>query len=238
LFKRFFGRRHTADNCQLPKHIAIIMDGNGRWARRRGLPRKAGHAVGSENFRTIATFCRDIGIEYLTVYALSTENRLLRPEDEVTQIFDLLRRYLNESLQTMERDRVRFKFLGDLAPLPEDIRALIGQIEEGSKRFTGCQVNLCVNYGARDEILRAVMGLPRETVTEADLQAALDTSGIPDPDLCIRTGGECRLSNFLLWQLAYAELFFTKTLWPDFSKRELTGIFKAFSEKNRRYGGL
>jgi undecaprenyl diphosphate synthase len=227
--------------ANLPAHIAIIMDGNGRWAARRGLPRKAGHAVGSENFRTIATFCRDIGIRYLTVYALSTENARSRPPGEVEGIYTLLRKYLDESLQKMARDRIRLKFFGDLSPLPPDIRALIDKTEEVSRQYTGFQTNICLHYGGRDEILRAVRSMINakpDTVDEAAFSARLDTAGIPDPDLCIRTGGESRLSNFLLWQLAYAELYYTKTLWPGFSAKELTSVLTDFSRRNRRYGGL
>jgi undecaprenyl diphosphate synthase len=229
----------------LPTHIAVIMDGNGRWARRRGLPRKAGHAAGSENFRSIATFCRDIGIPYLTVYALSTENRASRPAEEVEEVYDLLRRYIGESLETMERDRVKLKFLGSLDSLPEDVRELIARAEEVSARYEGCQCNICVNYGGRDEIVRAACKLMRlssgtitQDVTEDIFSRHLDTAFLPDPDLCIRTGGDSRLSNFLPWQLAYAELVFTKTLWPDFSKKELVSIMRDFSKRNRRYGGL
>lgn len=229
----------------LPRHIAIVMDGNGRWAKRRALPRKAGHAAGAENFRKIATFCREIGVPYLTVYALSTENRRARPPEEVGEIYVLLHKYLTESLETMERDRVRLKFLGDLAPLPEDVRALIAETEEVSKRYEGCQCNICLNYGGRDEILRAARNLMRlssgispDTVDEDVFARHLDTVFIPDPDLCIRTGGEMRLSNFLPWQLAYAELFFTETLWPDFSKNELIAVLNDFSKRNRRYGGV
>lgn len=220
----------------LPAHIAIIMDGNGRWASRRGLPRKAGHAVGSENFRAIATFCRDIGVQYLTVYALSTENAERRPADEVGGIYDLLRKYLAESLEKMARDRIRLKFFGDLSGLPEDIQALTARTEEVSRQYEGFQANICLRYGGRDEILRAARRIGDGG--EAAFGALLDTAGIPDPDLCIRTGGEQRLSNFLLWQLAYAELYFTKTLWPGFSKKELCSILTEYSRRNRRYGGV
>ncbi|MDR0294399.1 MAG: di-trans,poly-cis-decaprenylcistransferase [Oscillospiraceae bacterium] len=229
----------------LPGHIAVIMDGNGRWARRRGLPRKAGHAAGAETFRTIATFCRDIGVRNLTVYALSTENRRLRPGEEVEEIYDLLRRYISESLEKMERDRVRLKFLGDLEPLPGDIREQMERAEKVSARYDGCLCGICVNYGGRDEIVRAARelmhlssGAETGDVTEDTFSRHLDTAFLPDPDLCIRTGGEWRLSNFMPWQLAYAELFFTDTLWPDFSKKELVSILENYSDRNRRYGGL
>jgi undecaprenyl diphosphate synthase len=230
----------------LPEHIAIIMDGNGRWANRRGLPRKAGHAAGAETFRSIATFCRDIGIRYLTVYALSTENRASRPEEEVAEVYDLLRRYINESLETMERDRVKLKFMGGIAELPEDIRELIKKTETLSGKYEGCQCNICVNYGGRDEIVRAARELirlssfteVRDRIDEDDFSRHLDTLFIPDPDLCIRTGGEYRLSNFLPWQLAYSELFFTKTYWPDFSKKELVSLLDEYNKRIRRFGGL
>ena len=221
------------------------MDGNGRWAERRGLPRTAGHAAGSETFRTIATFCRDIGIQYLTVYAFSSENRKSRPPEEVDAVYDLLRRYIKESLETMERDRVKLKFLGDIKALPADIQNLINKAEALSSKYEGCQCNICVNYGGRDEIVRATRDLIRlstfeemKAIVEDDFQRHLDTAFLPDPDLCIRTGDETRLSNFLLWQLAYAELFFTKTLWPDFSVKELAAILRGFSKRIRRYGGL
>lgn len=229
----------------LPAHIAVIMDGNGRWARRRGLPRKAGHAAGAETFRSIATFCRDIGLQHLTVYALSTENKANRPPEEVDDVYDLLRRYINESLETMERDRVKLRFVGNIEQLPGDIQALINKAEEVSSLYEGCQCNICVNYGGRDEIVRATNGLIRlstfeETgdIDEDSFARHLGTAFLPDPDLCIRTGGEMRLSNFLTWQLAYTELFFTKTLWPDFSKKELVSILKDFSGRRRKYGGL
>jgi len=229
----------------LPEHIAIIMDGNGRWARKRGMPRKMGHKAGAETFRTLATFCRDIGIKHLTVYALSTENRTSRPPEEVDEVYDLLRRYINESLETMERDRVRLKFLGHIAALPEDIQALISQAEETSSKYEGCQCNICVNYGGRDEMVRAareLMGLSsgiKLDDVDADVFARhLDTAFLPDPAICIRTGGEKRLSNFLLWQLAYSELVFTDTLWPDFNQKELASILTECSKRKRRFGGL
>lgn len=230
----------------LPAHIAIIMDGNGRWAQRRGLPRQAGHAAGAEVFRSVATFCRDAGIQYLTVYALSTENKAARPPEEVDEIYDLLRRYINESLETMERDRVKLKFMGDIKDLPDDIRGLIKKAEELSGKYDGCQCNICINYGGRDEIVRAARELIRissfgetgDRISEDDFSRHLDTAFLPDPDICIRTGGDFRLSNFLPWQLAYTELFFTKTLWPDFSVKELCSLLRKFTGRIRKYGGL
>ncbi len=225
---------------KLPRHIAIILDGNGRWAKARGLPRSAGHAVGSENFRKIATFCKDIGIEYLTVYAFSTEN-WKRPPEEVETLLKLFRKYLQESIRKMEKNRVRIRFMGDLSPMPDDIKELIARTQELSERYDGVSLQICLNYGSRDEILRACRSLlndPPEQLTEQTFSDRLDSAGIPDPDLCIRPSGECRLSNFLLWQLAYAELFFVDTFWPDFGQKELVKVLWDYAERNRRYGGL
>jgi undecaprenyl diphosphate synthase len=224
----------------LPRHAAIIMDGNGRWAKKRGLPRTAGHAAGAENFRRIATHCKNLGLPYLTVYAFSTEN-WKRPRREVLAIFDLLRRYLRESLEDMERDRVKLRFLGDLSPLPEDIRELIDRTRELSGRYEGLTLSVCLNYGGRDEILRAARRLLAEdpqSLSEERFGDLLDTAGLPDPDMLIRPGGEYRQSNFLLWQAAYAELFFTDTLWPDFTPEELDGLFTAYAKRKRRYGAV
>lgn len=234
-----FRKQKTSPPERLPRHIAIIMDGNGRWAQARGLPRMAGHAAGSENFRKIATFCKNIGLEYLTVYAFSTEN-WSRPAEEVEGIFGLLRRYLDESLEKMERDRVRMRFLGNVNDLPEDIVARIRRAESLSETFEGVLVSVCVNYGGRDEIARAAracqdVGVP---INAESLSSRLDTAGIPDPELCIRPSGEMRLSNFLLWELAYTELFFTPTLWPDFSTDELVRILWEYQGRNRRFGGI
>jgi len=230
-----------------PKHIAIIMDGNGRWAARRGLPRSAGHAAGAETFRRVATYCKDIGIEYLTVYAFSTEN-WRRPPDEVGVIMELLDKYLREALGKMEKDRVKLRFFGDISILSPQLRKLIEETEELSKRFEGVQVNICVNYGARDEILRAagkyaadLAGglLPNDGQTsEESFSNYLYSAGIPDPDLIIRPSGEMRLSNFLLWQAAYSELYFTDVLWPDFNERELDRAIHAYQNRERRYGGV
>ncbi|MCL2081404.1 MAG: polyprenyl diphosphate synthase [Oscillospiraceae bacterium] len=213
------------------------MDGNGRWAEKRGLPRAVGHTRGAEVFRKIATACKDLGVEYLTVYAFSTENNR-RPEDEVSAILGLLRKYLLESIEKMERDGIRLKFLGNLDILPPDYRKLVRETDEISKRVCGMQANVCFNYGGRDELVRAVKRLGGAEPTEQALSDCLDTAGIPDPDLIIRPGGEKRLSNFLLWQAAYAELIFTDTLWPDFTKEELVAAFEVFSARKRRYGGV
>lgn len=236
----------SVDFDRLPRHIAIIMDGNGRWAKAKGLPRTAGHAAGSETFRTIATYCKEIGIEYLTVYAFSTEN-WKRPAEEVSAIMGLLKKYLLEAIEKMERDRVKMRFFGDLSPLPEELRELCRRTEEISTHYDGCQVNICLNYGGRDEILRAatsfaeacVRGEQRpEELTEAVFAQGLWSAGIPDPDLVIRPGGEERVSNFLLWQSAYAEYYFTKVNWPDFTKEELRKALSVYQSRQRRYGGI
>lgn len=230
------------DPANLPCHIAVIMDGNGRWARRRGLPRAAGHKVGAETFRAIATYCKNIGIEYLTVYAFSTEN-WGRPPDEVAAIMELLERYLHEAIAKMERDRVKMKFFGDIGVLPESLRRLIAKTERISARFDGVQVNVCLNYGGRAEILRAAQNYAEEyakgnaaLLTEETFAARLFSAGIPDPDLIIRPSGEWRLSNFLLWQCAYSEFYVTDVLWPDFTTKELDAAIAAFQKRDRRYG--
>ncbi len=234
------------DFARLPAHIAIIMDGNGRWARRRGLPRTAGHAAGAETFRNIATYCKEIGIQYLTVYAFSTEN-WKRPAEEVSAIMGLLRKYLLEAIEKMERDRVKMRFFGDLSPLPDDLRLLCEQTEEISRHYEGVQVNICLNYGGRDEILRAARAFALDCaegkadpnhLTEEGFSRYLFSAGVPDPDLVIRPSGELRLSNFLPWQSAYAEFYFTDVLWPDFSREELLRALAAYQGRQRRFGGV
>jgi len=235
MFSLFKKQKAAWEPDRLPRHIAIIMDGNGRWALRRALPRTAGHAAGAETFRRVAAYCKDIGIEYLTVYAFSTENRQ-RPPEEVSAIMELLEKYLHESIAKMERDRVRMKFLGDLSILSPALLDLIGQTEEISKRFDGVQVNICLNYGGRDEILRAAELYSKNNNENNGFESYLYTAGIPDPDLIIRPGGEKRLSNFLLWQAAYAELYFTDTLWPDFDTHRLDLAIAEYQKRQRRYG--
>ena len=227
----------------VPRHIAIILDGNGRWARRRGLPRTAGHAAGSENFRKIATYCKNIGVEYLTVYAFSTEN-WKRPEDEVKTIMRLLRRYLNEAIDTMERDKIRMKIFGNVAGLPQELQELVQKTDEISKHYEGFQANICLNYGGRDEIVHAARryaedyaaGKAQGELSEEQFGGYLYSAGIPDPDLLIRPGGEQRISNFLLWQCAYAEFYFSDVLWPDFGTDELDKAIAAFRQRDRRFG--
>ena len=235
-----------ADLTRLPRHIAVIMDGNGRWARKRGLPRTAGHAAGAETFRTIATYCKEIGLEYLTVYAFSTEN-WKRQAEEVGAIMGLLKKYLLEAIGQMERDRVKMEFFGDLSPLPQELRDLCQRTREISTHYEGCQVNICLNYGGRDELLRAARAYAQECLegkadpnhlSEAQFSGYLFSRGVPDPDLIIRPSGELRLSNFLPWQSAYSEFYFTDVLWPDFSKEELHRAIAAYQSRSRRFGGV
>ena len=246
LFAKKNAAQVEVDFSRLPRHIAIIMDGNGRWAKKRGLPRTAGHAAGAETFRTIATYCREIGIRYLTVYAFSTEN-WKRPMEEVSAIMGLLKKYLMEAIRDMEKEKVRFVFFGDLTPLPSELRELAEETQARSAVYTGCQVNICLNYGGRDEILRAAKAFAAQCVagkrvpedlTEEDFGSYLWSGGLPDPDLVIRPSGEERVSNFLLWQSAYAEYYFTEVCWPDFSKEELRKALAAYQGRSRRFGGV
>lgn len=233
------------DRERLPRHIAIILDGNGRWAQNRGLPRTAGHAAGAENFRTIANYCKAIGIEYLTVYAFSTEN-WKRPEGEVTAIMGLMDKYLEEAITVMERDKNRLRIFGDTSPLSPELQKLIAETNEISTHYEGFQANLCINYGGRDEILRAAKlyakelagGRASEDITEADFSSYMYSAGMPDPELVIRPGGEIRVSNFLLWQCAYSEFYFTDVLWPDFNSGELDKAIIAYQSRDRRFGGV
>jgi len=246
LFKSKAKNEPQVDFQKLPRHIAIIMDGNGRWAKKRGLPRTAGHAAGAETFRTIATYCKEIGLDYLTVYAFSTEN-WKRPAEEVGAIMGLLKKYLLEAIEQMERDKVKMEFFGDLSALTPELRELCEQTREISKRYDGCQVNICLNYGGRDELLRAAKAYAQDCLegkadpnhlSDEQLSGYLFSKGVPDPDLVIRPSGELRLSNFLLWQSAYAEFYFTDVLWPDFDKNELHRAIEAFQSRSRRYGGV
>ncbi|MBR5542952.1 MAG: isoprenyl transferase [Oscillospiraceae bacterium] len=230
----------------LPEHIAIILDGNGRWAKRRGMPRTAGHAVGSENFRKIATYCNDIGIKYLTVYAFSTEN-WKRPEDEVSTIMSLLEKYILEAIEEVTKKNLRLRFWGRRDNLSKNIIELMEKAEKKSEEMTGMQVNVCLNYGARDEITGAVQkiasgvldgSIDAASITEETIGENLYSFGAPDPDLLIRPGGEMRLSNFLLWQLAYSEMFFSDKLWPEFDERELDRAIIEYQKRNRRFGGI
>ena len=243
LFKKQ-SKAEEIDLSNLPRHIAIIMDGNGRWAKKRGMPRTAGHAVGAETFRTVATYCKDIGIDYLTVYAFSTEN-WKRPKEEVDAIMGLLEKYLGESIEKMEKDRIRLKFFGDTSVLSPKLRALIARTDAISASLSGFQANVCLNYGGRDEIVRAARayaeqvknGAPND-IDEARFGGLLYSAGIPDPELIIRPGGELRISNFLMWQSAYSEFYFTDTLWPDFGPAEINAAIAAYQQRDRRFGGV
>ena len=227
------------DKSRLPRHIAIIMDGNGRWAKKRGLPRTAGHKVGAETFRKIALYCKALGVEYLTIYAFSTEN-WKRPADEVSTLMSLLKKYMQEAIDTMERDQMKLRFFGDLSALSPELQALAHKANEVADRVEGFQANLCINYGGRDEILHAARecAAAGEEMTEENLERHLYSAGIPDPELIIRPGGELRLSNFLLWQCAYSEFYFCDTLWPDFGERDLDEAIVAFQQRDRRFGGV
>ena len=227
-----------------PTHIAIIMDGNGRWAKNRGLPRTAGHAAGAESFRRIANYCRTLGVEYLTVYAFSTEN-WKRSQEEVAGIMKLLHRYLVEALADMEKNRVRFRFFGDLSRLTPQLRQLCQDAEKRSEDYD-VQVNFCLNYGGRDEIVRAARAFSRdvaqgkcaaEDLTEERFSQYLYSADVPDPELIIRPSGEQRISNFLLWQSAYSEYVFMNVLWPDFTPEDLDKAIEEYHRRNRRFGG-
>ena len=229
---------------RVPRHIAIILDGNGRWAKKRGLPRTAGHAAGAETFRKIALYCRDIGVDYLTVYAFSTEN-WKRPSEEVRTIMRLLDKYLHEAIETMERDGMKMRIFGDVSGLSPQLQALAHTADEIADRVDGFQANICLNYGGRDEIVHAARRYAEDLaagrageLTEESFGSYLYSAGIPDPDLMIRPGGEQRLSNFLLWQCAYAEFYFTDVLWPDFTPAELDKAIAVFRSRDRRYGGV
>ena len=229
----------------VPRHIAIIMDGNGRWAKMRGLPRNAGHKAGAESFRNIANYCRSIGVEYLTVYAFSTEN-WKRSEEEVSGIMALMKIYLQEALKDMEKNHVRIKTFGDLSRLNPELRQLCLDAQARSADFEDVQVNFCLNYGGRDEIVRAARAfaadvaagkVTADSLTEQSFDAYLDSAGVPDPELVIRPSGELRTSNFLPWQTVYSEFVFMNVLWPDFSPEDLDAAIAEYHRRNRRFGG-
>lgn len=231
---------------QIPEHVAIILDGNGRWAKKRFLPRKAGHVAGSKTVEQICEDAWNLGIRYLTVYAFSTEN-WKRPQDEVNALMKLLRQYLKDCIKRSTKNNMCVRVLGDISPLDEDLKASIVELEEVSKNNTGLHFQVALNYGSRDEMLRAVRRMTEdvsegrmtlEEIDEEHFSNCLDTKGIPDPDLLIRTSGEERLSNFLLWQLAYTEFYFTDVLWPDFNKKELQKAIEYYNKRDRRFGGV
>lgn len=239
LFQKKHETAGQVDMGRLPRHIAIIMDGNGRWAKKRGLPRTAGHKVGAEVFRDIATYCQELGIEYLTIYAFSTEN-WKRPKDEVDVLMSLLEQYLQEAIDTMERDHIRLRVLGDVAGLSTQLQRMIDETNAISTHYQGFQANICLNYGGRAEILRAarLCAEAGEEWTEENFSKYLWSAGILDPELIIRPSGELRLSNFLLWQCAYSEFYFCDTLWPDFKRKDLDLAIIDFQHRDRRFGGV
>ena len=230
----------------IPQHIAIILDGNGRWAKKKGMPRNFGHTQGSKNVERICEDAYKMGVKYLTVYAFSTEN-WKRPKEEVDALMNLLRNYMKTCLKTAEKNRMRVRVLGDKTALDDDIRSRIAELEEATKDNDGLNFQIALNYGSRDEMIRAMKNMCMD-VKEGKLEAKqideklferyLDTHGIPDPDLMIRTSGEQRLSNYLLWQLAYSEFYFTDVLWPDFTKEDLAEAIAYYNDRDRRFGGV
>ncbi|MCI8638202.1 MAG: isoprenyl transferase [Coprococcus sp.] len=230
----------------VPQHIAIILDGNGRWAKAKGMPRNYGHAQGSKNVERICEDAYKMGVKYLTVYAFSTEN-WSRPKGEVDALMTLLRNYMKTCLRTAEKNRMRVRVIGDITRLDADIQKRIRELEEASKNNDGLNFQIAINYGSRDEMVRAMQRMARDCeegrlrssdITEEKFESYLDTYGIPDPDLLIRTSGEMRLSNYLLWQLAYTEFYFTEVPWPDFTKEELEKAIWQYNNRERRYGKI
>ncbi len=234
------------DRAQLPRHIAVVMDGNGRWAQKRGMPRTFGHSAGSETFQKDAEYLSDLGIEYFTVYAFSTEN-WKRPPEEVQEILRLLEKYLHKAIREMREKNIRLQFFGDLTPFSPELRALIDETNAISRTTTGMLVSVCLNYGGRAELVRAARLLAEqcaagmlspEDIDERRFSGYLYSADIPDPDLMIRPGGEMRLSNFLLWQNAYTEFYFSDVLWPDFDQRQMDAAILAYQQRKRRFGGI
>lgn len=230
----------------VPQHVAIILDGNGRWAKSKGMPRNYGHAQGSKNVERICEEAWRMGIKYLTVYAFSTEN-WNRPKSEVDALMKLLRNYMKTCLRTAEKNDMKIRVIGDITALDDDIKGRIKELEEASKDNKGLNFTIAINYGSRDEMIRAVRRLAQDCVdgkvgpmdiSEGLYESYLDTHDVPDPDLLIRTSGELRLSNYLLWQLAYTEFYFTDVLWPDFTKEELVKAIGQYNRRERRYGGV
>ncbi len=234
------------ENLKMPRHVAIILDGNGRWAKAKGMPRNYGHAEGAKTVEKICEEAYRMGIQYLTVYAFSTEN-WNRPRDEVDALMKLLRNYLKNCLKTAEKNRMCVRVIGDVSGLDEDLQVKIARLEEATRDNDGLHFQVAINYGGRDELVRAFRKIAGEVasgavrpeeVTESLVQERLDTAGLPDPDLLIRTCNEQRISNFLLWQSAYTEFYFTPVAWPDFTKEELLKAVEAYTHRDRKYGGL
>lgn len=231
-------------NKNVPKHVAIILDGNGRWAKKRGMPRNYGHAQGAKNVEVICRAAYNMGIKYLTVYAFSTEN-WNRPKDEVDALMKLLNQYMKNCQKTAKKNNMKVRVIGDKNGLSEEIRRDIAALEEATKDYDGLNFTIALNYGGRDELTRAVRKIADavksgetapEDITEEMITASLDTAELPDPDLMIRTSYELRISNYLLWQLAYAEFYFTEVPWPDFDEKELKKAVDAYGQRNRRFG--
>ena len=231
---------------KVPNHVAIILDGNGRWAKAKGMPRTYGHVKGCANLETICDDVKDLGSKYLTVYAFSTEN-WKRSRDEVEALMKLFRSYLKKCVKIAERNKMRVKIIGDTSVFDEVIRERIHYLEEVSKDYDELYFQIALNYGSRDEITRGMRRMAQDAaegklipaqITEETIEGYLDTAGVPDPDLLIRTSGELRLSNFLLWQLAYTEFYFTEVPWPDFDKQELIRAIEKYNQRDRRYGGV
>ncbi|MBR6228216.1 MAG: isoprenyl transferase [Eubacterium sp.] len=236
----------SGEERTIPRHIAIILDGNGRWAKRRHLPRKAGHAEGARNVERICRAARDLGVDYITMYAFSTEN-WKRPKEEVDELMDLLEAELRSSIKRSMKNNLRMRVIGDRTVLSESFLQAIRELEETTENNTGLDVSIALNYGSRDEIVRMVRSVAEDAVAgrvtageidEDFVSNRLDTHMVPDPELLVRTGGEQRLSNYLLWQLAYAEFYFTDKTWPEFDKKELEKAIDYFNHVDRRFGGL
>ncbi len=234
------------EHLNVPQHVAIILDGNGRWAKKKHLPRNMGHVQGSRTVERIIEDAYDLGIKYLTVYAFSTEN-WKRPKDEVDALMKLLRDYLKNCIKRANKNNMKVRVIGDVTGLSQDLQDKIQQLEEASKNNTGINFTIALNYGSRDEMIRAMKHMAediqagriqKEDITETSFQNYLDTRELPDPDLMIRTSGEERLSNFMLWQLAYTEFYFTDVLWPDFNKKELKKAIEYYNGRDRRFGGI
>ena len=230
----------------LPVHVGIIMDGNGRWAKKRGLPRKAGHVEGAKTFRTIVRYCSEVGIKYLTVYAFSTEN-WKRPSDEVSALMKLFKSYLEEAITDFRDDNIVIRFIGDKSGFSPELQKLMDDNEECARDRSGMVLNIAMNYGSRDEIVRAVKSISRDVksgalgeddITAELISSRLYTAGQPDPDLIIRPSGEYRISNFMLWQSAYTEFVIMNKLWPDFKKSDLDEALAIYAQRSRRYGGV
>ena len=231
---------------KIPQHIAIILDGNGRWAKAKGMPRNYGHTAGAKNVETVCQAAHDLGVKYVTMYAFSTEN-WNRPEGEVEALMKLLESYLKNCIKTADKNKMRVRVIGDTTRLSERFLERIRELEAASAKTDGLNLQIAINYGSRDEMTRAMRRMSEdvaagkrkpEEITESVFEEYLDTAGIPDPDLLIRTSGELRLSNFLLWQLAYSEFYFTDVPWPDFHNEELERAIEAYNKRDRRFGGL